>query len=54
MRIGRATIIPAILTLGAAISILAGSAGAVAAARAPAAHVQSTTAAAQPRMHYHA
>ena len=41
MRIRRAIIIPAILTLGAAGSILAGSAAPAAAAHAPAAHVQA-------------
>jgi hypothetical protein len=41
MRIGRAIIIPAILALSAAGSILAGSAVPVAAAQAPSVHVQA-------------
>ena len=48
MRIKRAIIIPAILALSAAGSILAGSAVPVAAAHAPAAHVV----AASPATHY--
>jgi hypothetical protein len=41
MRIGRAIIIPALLALGAAGSIAAGSAAPVAAAQAPSVHVLS-------------
>lgn len=53
MRIGRASIIPAILALSAAGSILAGSATPVAAAQAPAAHVQTTVSSHKPLIHYH-
>ncbi len=53
MRIGRAIIIPVILALGTAGSILAGSAVPAAAAQAPTAHVQSTASYARPLMHFH-
>jgi hypothetical protein len=51
MRIRRA-LIPAILTLGVAGSVLAGSAISVAAAPAPSAHVQAAAAGSQVT-HYH-
>jgi hypothetical protein len=50
MRIGRTIIIPAILALGAAGSILAGSAMPVAAGHAPSVHVQAV---AISGMYYH-
>lgn len=50
MRIGRAIIIPAILALSAAGSILAGSAVPAAAAQAPSAHVLAVSAV--PSTHY--
>ena len=50
MRIGRRFIIPAIVSLGVAGSVLTGSAISVAAGPAPAAHVQ---AAAVSSVHYH-
>jgi hypothetical protein len=53
MRIRRA-IIPVILALGAAGSILAGSAAPAAAAQAPAVHVLSPAHSAVPQMYYHA
>ncbi len=53
MRIGRALIIPAILALGAAGSILAGSAMPVAAVHAPSVHVQAVTVSSVPNMYYH-
>jgi hypothetical protein len=53
MRFGRAIIAPAILALGAAGSILAGSAVPAAAAQVPSAHVQATASYACPYMHYH-
>ena len=53
MRIGR-VIIPAILALGAAGSILAGSAVPVVAAQAPAAHVLAATSSASPNTLYYA
>jgi hypothetical protein len=53
MRIGRAIIIPAILALSTAGSILAGSASLATAAQAPAAHMQAATSSMQPHMHYH-
>jgi hypothetical protein len=53
MRIRRAIIIPAILALGAAGSILAGSAVPVAAAQAPSAYVLSTASSASPYIWYH-
>ncbi len=52
MRIGRAIIIPAILALGVAGSILAGSAAPVAAVHAPGVHVQAA-APAGPDIFYH-
>jgi hypothetical protein len=52
MRIMRATIIPAILALGAAGSILAGSAVPVAAAQAPSAYVLAA-ASSTPGIVYH-
>jgi hypothetical protein len=48
MRIRRTIIIPAILALGAAGSILAGSAASAAAAQASAVHVVAATASASP------
>jgi hypothetical protein len=54
MRIGRAVIIPAILALSAAGSILAAAAPASAAAPAPAAHAQHAGPQVAPNMHYHA
>jgi fructose-1-phosphate kinase PfkB-like protein len=48
MRIGRATIVPAIVALGAAGAILAGSAASVTAATAPSTHVSSTVSAMSP------
>jgi hypothetical protein len=53
MRIGRAVIIPAIVALGAAGSILASSAASVAVAQASTAQVQLAIAS-QPNLHYHA
>jgi len=50
MRIGRKIIVPAILALGAAGSILASSAVPVLSAQAPAVH---TVAAAAPQTYYH-
>jgi hypothetical protein len=52
MRFGRAIIIPAILALGAAGSILVGSVP-VAAAQAPAAHMHSATSSMRPLIRYH-
>jgi len=52
MRIGRAIIIPAILALSAAGSILAGSAVPAAAAQAPSAHVLSVASSAHPYTYY--
>jgi hypothetical protein len=52
MRIGRAIIIPAILALSAAGSILAGSAVPAAAAQAPNVHVVSVTSSAIPHVYY--
>jgi hypothetical protein len=59
MRLGRAIIIPAILALGTAGTILAGSAASASAsasaAPTPAAQVQSgTSSVLLPRLHYHA
>ena len=54
MRFGRAVIIPAILALSAAGSILAGSAVPVAAAQAPTLQVLPATYLMQPALHYHA
>jgi hypothetical protein len=53
MRIGRAIIIPAILALGAAGSILAGSAVPVAAAQTPSAHVVSAVSSTHPGFVYY-
>jgi hypothetical protein len=53
MHIGRAIIIPAILALGVAGSVLAGSAVSTAAGHAPTAHVQVVAAAAGPDILYH-
>ena len=52
MRIRRTIIIPAILALSAAGSILAGSAVPVAAAQAPSAHVLSAASSASPHVYY--
>ncbi len=52
MRIGRATIIPAIVALGTAGAILAGSAATVSAAQVPATHVSSTVSAMSPNTLY--
>jgi len=52
MPIRRTIIIPAILALSAAGSILAGSAIPVAAAQAPSAHVQVATASVAPQLLY--
>ena len=54
MRIGRVIIIPAILVLGAAGSILAGPAIPIAAAHAPSMHVQAAAPSANPNLYYHA
>jgi hypothetical protein len=54
MRIGRAIIIPAVLALGAAGSILASSAATATAAQVPAAHSQSVHLIVQPYLYYHA
>ena len=54
MRIGRAIIIPAILALGVAGSVLAGAEMSAAAASTPSVHVQQVTAAsAAPGTFYH-
>ncbi len=53
MRIRRAVIIPVILALSAAGSILAGSAVPAAAAQAPSAHVLSVSSSATPRTHFY-
>lgn len=53
MRIGRTIIIPAILALTAAGSILAGSAVPVAAASAPSAHVVATASSTAPHVYFH-
>jgi len=53
MRLRRAIIIPAILALSAAGSILAGSAVPAVAAQAPSAHVVSTASSASPCTYYH-
>jgi hypothetical protein len=52
MPVRRAIIIPIILALGAAGSILAGSAVPVAAAQAPSAHVLTTTHSASPDVYF--
>ena len=54
MRIGRAIIIPAVLTLGAAGSILASSAATATAAQASTAHQQVTSTLVQPYLYFHA
>ncbi len=53
MRFGRVTIIPAILALSAAGSILVASAVPVAAAQAPTTQVHHATLHMRPLMHYH-
>jgi hypothetical protein len=53
MRIGRDFIIPAVLALGVAGSLLAGSAMPVAVAVAPSVHVQVAAASAIPKVFYH-
>jgi hypothetical protein len=53
MRIRRAIIIPVILALSAAGSILSGSAMAAAAGHAPSVHVQASAAHMNPNMYYH-
>ena len=52
MRIRRVIIIPAILALSAAGSILAGSAVSAAAAQAPTVHVVAAASSATPNTHY--
>jgi len=52
MRIGRTVIIPAILALSAAGSIVAGSVVPAVAAQAPAAHVVVTASSSVPGTHY--
>jgi hypothetical protein len=52
MRIGRALIIPAVLALGVAGSVLTGSAMPAAVGHVPSAHVQAAAAPASPDMHY--
>lgn len=53
MRIGRTIIIPAILALSVAGSILAGSAVPIAAAHAPSAHVVSAASHPRPAVYYY-
>jgi hypothetical protein len=54
MRIGRTVLIPAILALGVAASVLAGAEMSAAAAGTPSVHVQQVTATTvSPLMHYH-
>lgn len=53
MRIGRAVIIPAVLALGVAASLLTGSAMSAAAGPAPSAHVQAAAVSAAPNTFYH-
>ena len=53
MRIGRVLIIPAIVALGVAGPILAGSAMPVAAMHAPTVHVQAAAALSIPKTFYH-
>jgi hypothetical protein len=53
MHIGRAIIIPAILALGAAGSILSSSAMSAATAHAPVVHVQASGSSVVPNMTYH-
>jgi len=52
MRIGRRIIIPAIISLGVAGSVLAGSAISVATGPAPTVHVQAAGASAGASVHY--
>jgi hypothetical protein len=54
MRIRQAIIIPAILALGAAGSILAAPVIPIAAAHAPSLHVQAAAPSANPNLYYHA
>lgn len=54
MRIGRAIIIPAILVLGVAGSILPGAAMSAAAGHAPSVHAHAVAASAGPDLYYHA
>ncbi len=54
MRIKRAIIIPALLALGAAGSVMAGSAVPLAAAHAPAVHASALAANGGPAVFYHA
>ena len=54
MRVRRPVIIPAILSLGVAGSVLAGTLAPVVAASASGASVQTTVAVAQPFIFYHA
>jgi hypothetical protein len=53
MRIRRAIIIPAILALGVAGSVLSGSAMSAAAGHAPSVHVQAAGSSAAPGVFYH-
>jgi hypothetical protein len=53
MRIGRAIIIPAILALSVAGSVLAAAEMSVAAEHAPSVHVQVTASSAAPLVHYY-
>ncbi len=53
MRIGRAIIISVILSLGAAGSVITGSAMSVAAGHVASVHVQTSAVSASPRMLYH-
>jgi hypothetical protein len=53
MRIGRAIIIPAILVLSVAGSVLAAAEMSAAAEHAPSVHVQVTASSAGPRVHYY-
>jgi hypothetical protein len=53
MRIRRAIIIPAILALGVAGSILSGSAMSAAAGHTPSVHVHAAASSKNPNMYYH-
>ena len=53
MRIGRAIIIPAILVLGVAGSVLSGWEMSVAAGHTPSVHVQTTASSATLHVYYH-
>jgi hypothetical protein len=53
MQIGRAIIIPAVLALGVAGSLLSGTALPVAAAHGTSVHVQAAAAPTSPKMVYH-